>query len=241
MGSISVAPRHSLNMSDGERLATLAGGGLLAALGARRGSPAGFALALIGGGLALQGLRGHSPLNQWLGVQRFAGARGLANVIRGQAIHVERTITVQRPVEDVYGFWRRFENLPRFMDHVLAVRPVAPNVYHWVARAPIGAVEWDAEVFEEHSPWFIAWRSLPSSSIQNAGSVRFSPAPAGRGTEIRVTLAYKPPAGLLGAAIARLLGEEPTVQVRDDLRRFKQIMEAGEVPTVKGQPHGRRA
>lgn len=237
----SISTHQSMNMSDGERVVTLAGGGLLAAYGARRRDAAGLALALLGGGLALQGARGRSPLHEWLGMRRFAGAGGAENVIRGAAIHVERAVTILRPVEEVYAFWRRLENLPRFMQHVLAVWPVAPNVYHWVARAPIGTVEWEAEVFEEHSPWFLAWRSVPGSPIHNAGSVRFSPAPAGRGTELKVTLAYQPPAGVLGAAIARLLGEEPAVQVADDLRRFKQIMEAGEVPSIKGQPHGRRA
>lgn len=241
MASLARHVSQSMNMSDGERLASFAGGGLLAAYAARRGDPLGWALTLLGGSLAVQGLSGRSPLHTWLNVQRHAGAGGAAAVIRGSAVHVERSVTVLRPVEEVYAFWRRLENLPRFMQHVVSVTSLGPNLHRWVARGPLGTVQWDAEIFEEHSPWFIAWRSLPGSAIRNAGSVRFSPAPAGRGTELHVSLAYKPPAGALGAAIARLMGEEPALQVADDLRRFKQIMETGEIPTVAGQPAGKRS
>lgn len=109
---------------------------------------------------------------------------------------------------------------------------------HWVAKSPAGTSEWDAEIINEHENHLIAWQSKPGSEIDHAGSVRFESAPAGQGTEVRVSLEYIPPAGKLGAAIAKLYGEEPELQVEDDLARFKALMEVGEIPTTEGQPVG---
>jgi len=155
-------------------------------------------------------------------------------------ISVERTVTVNRPASELYAFWRNFEHLPRFMDHLETVLTTANGQSHWVAKAPLGAsVEWNAEIIEERSPELIAWRSLPGAQIPNAGTVRFRPATGNRGTEVKVQLTYNPPGGKAGAAVAKLFGQEPDQQVREDLRRFKQVMEAGEVPTTEGQPSGR--
>lgn len=222
--------RYAMNMTDMERLATLIGGGMLALYGLRRRDPAGFVLALLGAGAALQGATGRSPLNDALGIHRFAGARSSGNSLRGPAVRVERSIIVRRPIQEVYRFWRNLENLPRFMEHLVSVQSSGPRRYHWVARGPMATkVEWEAEVIEDAEPWLISWRSIPGSQIRNAGSVRFAIAPSSRGTEIHVNLAYKPPAGPWGALVARMLGEEPAVQVRDDLRHFKQIMESDEI------------
>lgn len=153
-----------------------------------------------------------------------------------------QTVTIDKSPEELYRFWRDFENLPRFMKHLRAVRVLDDKRSHWIADAPAGqSVEWDAEIINEAANELIAWRSLPGADIGNAGSVRFEPAPAGRGTEVKVNLEYDPPAGALGMAFAKLLGEEPAHQVADDLRRFKQLMEAGEIPTTEGQPSGRTA
>jgi uncharacterized membrane protein len=144
-------------------------------------------------------------------------------------VKVERAITIDRPAHELYAFWRDFENLPRFMEHLESVTVIDATRSHWIARAPVGQrVEWDAEIHNEVPDELIAWRSLPGSEIANAGSVHFTP--AGGGTEVRVVLSYEPPAGRLGDAVARLFGEAPAQQVQDDLRRFKQVMEAGEVP-----------
>lgn len=219
-------PSSLANMSLVERFAYLTGGSLLAVYGLRRRDAAGAMMAVAGGGVALQGARGHSVLNHSLGVHRFAGSGGAENVLRGQAVHVERSITVMRPVHAVYRFWRRLENLPRFVDDLVAVEPVEATRHHWVARAPVGTVEWDSEILEEQSPWLVSWRSVPGSQIQNAGSVRFSPALGWEGTEVRVSLAYKPPAGVFGALLARAAGREPSLQVEHALKRFKEIMES---------------
>jgi uncharacterized membrane protein len=154
----------------------------------------------------------------------------VASVSRGEGIKVERSVVVNRPVQEVYQFWRNFENLPRFMDHLESVTVLDENRSHWVAKAPAGTrVEWDATIHNEIENELIAWRSLPKADVNNAGSVHFTPTGDGV-TEVRVVLSYQPPVGKLGAAVAKLLGEEPSTQVDDDLRRFKQVMEAA-VPT----------
>jgi uncharacterized membrane protein len=183
--------------------------------------------------------QGHRPTQHGTGViadrdsdtrRRLGGAAG---------IHVEEAVTVSRPPSEVFRFWRNFENLPRFMNHLRAVSQREAGISHWVARGPAGMnVEWDARIINEIDGRLIAWQSLEGSEVSTAGSVNFRETP--RGTEVRVHLQYNPPAGKLGAAVARLLGEEPTVQIHDDLRRFKQLIETGEIPTTKGQPVGGR-
>jgi uncharacterized membrane protein len=158
-----------------------------------------------------------------------AGARGVRVPVQ-RGVRVTQAITVNRPPEEVYRFWRNFENLPQFMAHLESVQVLDDRRSRWKAKAPAGrTVEWDAEVVEDRPNELIAWRSLENADVPNSGSVRFTPAPGGRGTEIRVELQYAPPGGALGAAIAKLFGEEPQQQVKGDLRRFKQVMEAGEV------------
>jgi len=145
-------------------------------------------------------------------------------------IHVKQTITVDRGPEEVYAYWRDFENLPRFMEHLEHVQVIDGRRSHWKAKAPRGrSVEWDAEMTEDVTGERIAWRSLPGAEVPNRGVVRFVPAPGDRGTEVHVELRYEPPAGKLGALVAKLFGEEPSMQVSGDLRRFKQVLETGEV------------
>jgi uncharacterized membrane protein len=145
-------------------------------------------------------------------------------------IEVRQQITVRRSPEEVYRFWRDFQNLPRFMDHLESVRIIDDRRSRWVAKAPAGrSVEWDAEIVEDRPNERIAWRSLPESDVPNEGVVYFAPAPADQGTEIHVELHYQPPGGKLGALAARLFGEEPNQQVKGDLRRLKQVLELGEV------------
>ncbi len=143
---------------------------------------------------------------------------------------MEESVTINRPVLEVYRFWRNFENLPRFMDHLESVTVIDDARSHWVAKGPAGTkVEWDAIIHNEVEDELIAWRSLPGAEVNNAGSVHFTPTPDGTGTDVRVVLSYEPPAGIVGVAVAKLLGEEPSKQVADDLRRFKQVMDSGDV------------
>jgi uncharacterized membrane protein len=144
------------------------------------------------------------------------------------------------PRAEVYRFWRDFANLPRFMKHLESVQVVDETRSHWVAKGPAGRrVEWDAVVHNEVENERIAWRSLPGSDVDNAGTVWFKDAPGDRGTEVRVELQYNPPGGALGAVFAWLWGEEPGVQIQDDLHRLKALLEAGEIVTTEGQPSGR--
>jgi uncharacterized membrane protein len=155
----------------------------------------------------------------------------------GLSLHA--AITVRRPREEVYGFWRDMENLPRFMMHLRSVEVIDQRRSRWTARGPIGkTVEWEARIVEDRPEELIAWRSAAGAGVRNSGSVSFTDAPGGRGTEVRVELRFDPPGGMVGAAFARLLGEHPDQQVRDDLRRFKQVMETGEVVRSEGSPEG---
>jgi uncharacterized membrane protein len=229
------------NVSAPERLVSTLGGGALAAYGLSRGSTTGGLLTLAGGYLLLRGVTGHCMVYQAMGLDTATEpGRLLTRLPAGGPVKVERAITIDRPAADLYRFWRDFENLPRFMDHLLSVRANGDRRSHWVAKAPAGAsVEWDAEVTDDVPDARIAWRSLEGADVANAGAVSFSPAPAGRGTEVRVSLEYNPPGGPLGVAVAKLFGEEPDIQVREDLRRFKRLMEVGAIPTTEGQPSGR--
>jgi uncharacterized membrane protein len=153
-------------------------------------------------------------------------------------MHLRTAITVRAPRDEVYAFWRDFENFPSFMAHVESVQISGDRRSHWTARGPIGKVEWDAELIEDNPGRVIAWRSLPHADVPNYGTVRFQDAPGNRGTEVHVNIHYEPPAGRLGVTLAKLFGEEPQQQASDDLRRFKQIKECGQVVRSESSPDG---
>jgi uncharacterized membrane protein len=154
-------------------------------------------------------------------------------------LHFSKSITINRPRLDVYQLWRQLDRLPEFMIHLESVTLTGDRRSHWVAKAPAGRqVEWDAEITDDEAGELIAWRSLEHSDVPNGGSVRFTDAPADRGTELRVDLYYEPVGGKAGSAFAKLFGEEPSLQLRDDLRRFKQVMETGEVVRSDGSLEG---
>ena len=239
---MSMNGNNQVNVGYVERWASSIGGGALAALGVRRGNyrkPAGIGLLLVAGHQLYRGITGRDRIYSALGVDTShvdphpGGNAG---------INVEKSVTINRSPDELYTFWRNFENLPRFMNHLESVRMESDGRSHWVAKGPAGTtVEWDAEITEERPNELIAWHSLPNTDVDNTGSVRFQPGPNGRGTEVHVRIAYNPPAGAVGAAIATLFGQEPNQQVEGDLRRFKQLMEAGEIPTIDGQPSGTRS
>ena len=156
-----------------------------------------------------------------------------------KGIHIVKAVTINRSAEELYTFWRNFENLPRFMSHVQSVQVTDDRRSHWKVNAPAGtSVEWDAEITDDEPNSRIAWQSLPGALTPNAGSVRFERATGGRGTRVVVELQYDPPLGKIGATVAKLLGEEPEKQVYDELRAFKQVMEIGEVTRSDGSPWG---
>lgn len=227
------------NISSLERWSTAVLGGGLATYGLLRRSPASLALGTAGLYLIYRGSTGYCPAYAAAGVNA-AGPQAIREKLGDVGIKVTHAVTINKPAADLFFFWRDFTNLPRIMDHLESVTVQDGGRSHWVAKAPLGkTVAWDAEIINEVPNELITWQSLPGGDVDNAGSVTFKPAPAGRGTELRVTLSYAPPAGKLGATVAKLLGEEPKKQLDDDLRHFKQLLEAGERPTTEGQSSGR--
>lgn len=228
------------NINDTERLVSVVGGGALAAYGLNRRGVSGAMLAIAGAALVRRGASGHCDVYATLGVNTADGnihlkkQHGPAAVLdASKAIRVQHSVTVNRPRAELYRFWRDFENLPRIMRHLRSVEILDGRRSRWTARAPGGTtVEWVAVVNNEIANELIAWKSAESATVPNAGSVHFRDSLDGRGTEIRVLLEYDPPAGKLGSLIAKLFGEEPDQQVREDLQRFKTLMESGGFPTT---------
>jgi uncharacterized membrane protein len=158
---------------------------------------------------------------------------------RDRSVRVQKSTTVNRAPEELYRFWHDLGNLPRFMTHLDTVHVAGERRSHWKAKALAGmTVEWDAEIIADRPNELIAWRSIEGADVDHAGSVRFQRAPGGRGTEVRVEMQYIPPGGVIGATLAKLLGEDPEQQVQEDLRRFKQLMEAGEVVQSESTARG---
>jgi len=196
----------------------------------------GLGIALAGGAL---GLAAYGVYRQVRGQGEQEGHTPDASVAHGAGEISVNVVTVNKPADELYRYWRNFANLPRFMRHLDSVQELGEGRSHWQAKAPLGqTVEWGATIINEVENELIAWQSVEGAQVNNAGSVRFTAAPADRGTEVRVTLSYEPPAGKAGVVIAKILGEEPGRQVSDDLRRFKQLMETGELPTNDRQPMG---
>jgi len=239
-----------LNVGRIERWLSLIAGGALTAYALKRRTTASGAAAAAGAALMYRGVTGHCHVYQALGVNRNghdaelfnSGDRHGTGVIadRGsdtrrrlgghRGIHVVEAVTINRPIGEVYRFWRNFENLPQFMRHLESVAMREAGVSHWVAKGPAGThVEWDARIINDVDNKVIGWQSLEGSTVATAGSVNFDE--TDRGTQVRVHLQYSPPAGKLGSAVAWLFGEEPSQQIREDLGRFKLLLETGGIPS----------
>ncbi|MBE9157614.1 SRPBCC family protein [Nodosilinea sp. LEGE 06152] len=213
---------------DLERWASIIGGGAMVLTGLQQRSLKGILTAVAGGGLVYQGTQGKSTVKQ------VEDAVGLDHAIR-----VEKTVTINRSAADLYSFWRNLSQLPTFMRHLKSVQVIDDRRSHWVANAPMGQdIEWDAVIVNDEPNRLIAWTSTDDAPVENSGFVRFQPSAGDRGTEVKVVMEYQPPGGMLGTMIAKLFGEEPEQQIGDELSRFKQLMEAGEIATTEGQPKG---
>lgn len=237
---MTYGPTSDINVSRNERIASVVGGGALALLALHLKKWFSVGMGLAAGGLVYRGITGKGRLYSLLGINRAVNSKSAdVSVPHQQGIRVEKSVTINRSPEVVYIFWRDFENLPRFMEHLESVRVTDQGHSHWVAKGPFGkTVEWDAEIVNEIENELIAWRSLENADVDHAGTVHFRRAPGDRGTEIHVVMEYAPPAGPLGAVVAKLFGEEPNQQIDSDLRRLKYLLEVGEVPTTEGQPAG---
>ena len=215
------------NVPSAERIGSVAAGVALIGYGLSRKSLAGVLLALGGAALVGRGATGYCMLYEKLGINS-----GQLNTERGvpgnKGIKVTQTIVIDREPGEVYRYWRQLENLPRFMKHVEKVEEIDEQRSRWTVKGPAGTqVQWTAAIVTDHEGELISWESLPGAEVQNAGSVRFEPA-AGRAlaTDVKVTFQYQPPAGAVGAAVAKILGEAPEQQLAEDLQRFKELLEA---------------
>ncbi len=209
------------NPSDLERWGSLIGGGALVLMGLQQRSLKGVLMAVAGGGLMYQAAQNKSTIGK---------AQEALGLNHSQNIRVEKTVTINRSAEELYQFWRNFHNLPKFMKHIKSIIVYDERRSHWVATAPLGTtVEWDAEVIKDEPNHLIAWSSVENPDIENSGFVRFQPATGNRGTEVKVVIEFSPPGGAVTTTLAKLFGEEPEQQIGDDLNRFKQLMEAGEI------------
>jgi len=224
-----------VNVGKYERIASAVGGGALVGYALKSRSKTGVALGLLGAGLLYRGATGQCEAYRALGVNTADSGEDVA-----RDVHIEKSITIGVSPNELYIFWRNFENLPQFMEDLESVTPLDNTRSHWVAKGPGGKnVEWDAEIYNEQEGEFIAWRSLPDADVTNAGSVHFEEAPGGRGTYLKVVLNYNPPGGKAAQLLAKLFGKEPGQLVDSNLRRLKQLLEAGEIPTTEGQSSGR--
>jgi uncharacterized membrane protein len=216
------------NISATEKWVSATAGAALALAGYQRKNNF---LGLVGLGLIGRGVSGFCPINKAIG--RNAASRDSGHAPDGsRGVIVESSVTIHRPVMEVYSLWRYLENLPRFMYHLEEVRDLGGGRSHWTAKGPLGAtVSWEAEIVNDVPSELISWRTLPNDEVVSAGSVRFKPAGGDHLTEVRVKLQYAPPAGKVGATLARLLGEDPQQEIDEDLRRFKLLLETGEIST----------
>lgn len=231
--------KDGANFGKGQRVASLVSGIALVALGIVRKSTGGTLLALAGGGLLYGGLSGHFPACALFGAKKEEGSGAelqkppvKKNAPGHGGVLVTKVVTIDKSSAELYAFWRDFTNLPKIMQHLESVETLSQTRSRWTAKAPAAqSVSWEAEIERDEPGKLIAWRSVEGSTIENSGSVRFSPTTGDRGTQVKIALEYKPPGGALGVVIAKLFGEEPQQQIEEDLNRFRQLMETGEVAT----------
>lgn len=217
------------NVSDPERWVSVIAGSALAAYGLKMRSIPGLVLGAVGGALVWRGATGNCPVYGAMGISTAEEQDRQVSVPYGRGVRVEESVTINAAPEAVYAFWRKFDNLPRFMNNLESVEVRSDTRSHWTTKGPAGTnVDWEAEIINEVPNELIGWRSIEGSQVDNAGSVHFTPSANGRGTEVKVVLRYDPPAGVVGAKVSKILGEDPAKQVREDLGRLKALLETGD-------------
>ena len=234
--------KSAVNVGKVERWASGIGGGLMVVQGLRRGNFSGLALAVLGGALAYRGFTGHCQAYQALNLNTAGKRRSDEEETIYKGVLIKHTCTINRTPTEIYDYLEKPENHQRFNVRVESVTKSADGKWHWAIKGPLGSTwRFDSERITNQPGRLIAWKSLPGGDVDNAGSIRLSSTFEGKGTEVTMEVSYQPPAGSVGVAIAKMLGHDPDAQVREDLRRLKQLLEAGEIPTVEGQSagHGR--
>ena len=217
------------NVGKTERALSIMAGTMLTYYAIKKHDRLGAVMALAGAGLMRRGFTGHCEAYDLLGVH--TNGNGHAG-----GIHVSKAVTINKPREEVYRFWRDLSNLPNFMKHLKCVKEIDATTSHWTAYAPHGrTVAWRAEIVSEVENERIEWRSVAGSRIPNSGYVRFMAAPGGRGTEVHVSIRFHPPLGTVGVWAVKVFGQDPEIRIEEDLLRLKAILETGEIP-VAGPP-----
>jgi uncharacterized membrane protein len=221
--------RSGRNISDIEKWISVAVGTALSLYGIGRARKNGWMIAAFGGMLVERGMTGHCRIYEAFGLNTAGTGDDTRRALGGAAgVSVEESVVINRPVEEIYRFWRNLENLPRFMQHLESVERVTDTLSRWHAKGPGGTtVEWTAEIINDVPYKLIGWRSIEGSDVVSAGSVHFEETGSGR-TGVRVKMQYSPPGGKIGAAVAKLLGRDAATEIREDLQRFKQLVDTGE-------------
>lgn len=229
-----VTGTSSVNVGDAERIISTLGGAALTVMALRDlRSAGGISMLLAGGFLLTRGISGYCAINQALGRNTARKA--------GSPVEVNTSVTLNRPASEVYAFWRRLENLPRFMRHLEKVEEIDETRSRWTAKGPagVGSVTWEAEIVEDHQNEFISWRSLPGSTIDNAGHVRFRETPGG--SEVKVQMTYRLPAGDVGGVAAKLFGPMAEKMMRDDIHDLRKVLEERQPGTTSRRTRNREA
>lgn len=239
--NIDITPKASgsgrVNVGRAERIiSAIAGGALIATgiLNIKKRPAIGMASAITGGSLLFRGSTGYCFVNEAVG-------RDTSEQIP-TAISIKETVTINRDRYDVYDAWRSLENLPLFMQHLQSVKEITNTRSHWAAQVPkgLGTIEWDADIVREEEGEVLSWKSVPGAMVDNAGEVVFKEAPGNRGTELHAVISYIPPAGDVGKLAAKLLNNAFERLVREDMRRFKRMIETGELPVIRHDPSARK-
>lgn len=232
---------QSANVGAFERMASTVAGTLLVTRGLRKPSPGRLLAAAAGADLIYRGLTGHCALYGTLGVNTAARNKSGAD-IPANAPEVKRAITIGKPPEELYAFWRNPDNLAKIMGHFAEVTPERDGILHWRVRGPLKQVfEWDSRHTEEQPNRVLTWQTLPGSTLVNHGRVTFQPGPDSTGTEVTLQMQFEPPLGSLGAGLVSVLHKVPRAIAGQSLRRFKSLVETGEIPTLAENPSGRGA
>ncbi|WP_224995695.1 YgaP-like transmembrane domain [Cesiribacter sp. SM1] len=224
-----------INVGTTERIVSVAAGAALLYLGFKKFSITNVLLGITGASFVHRGLTGHCGVNDMIG--RNTASR------EGVPVVVKKSVTIGKPREEVYSYWRKLENLPNFMKHITHVEPLdaGGKRYHWQMEVPkLGnKFDWEAEIVEETANERILYRTYNGSDVSQSGEITFRDAPGGRGTELHATIKYYAPEGYVGGGVAKMLNPAIESVVHEDMRRFKHLMETGEIPTIEGQPSGR--
>lgn len=232
-------PRHPtyINVGRIERWLSAIGGGALAIYGLRRLDLKGLLMGLAGGELFFRGISGHSYIYQALDMTTVEESPSTRKSLPGKGIRVSRSVTIERSAQDLYRFWRDVENAPQYMLNLESVTTTDPRKSHWVARLPGGkTIEWNAEITDDQPGRLIAWRIKGKSLVGRQGQILFEPTNNKRGTVVTTEISFPRLRGVLG----KMLAYVPEQIAHENLRRFKELMEAGEIATIKGQPRGQR-